>query len=203
MLSQVRRPEISLSKRLGELITLCKESIEVCALVREFLDESCDDSLEWHREVVVSGNASDSLLGLAAARASQPVRTFGRDEWHGEPRDAGNIAVGSGPRKEASAACPERPLNSARFAPFTRWMYSFAIFTTCSRAFAGGSRHGHAFADGSVPTKAAQTGVRACMRYSRISRNETSRPRLSSQSTNRTHLRLSMSVSLPVAASSG
>jgi len=40
MLSQVQRPEISLSKRLGELITLREESIEVCALVREFLDES-------------------------------------------------------------------------------------------------------------------------------------------------------------------
>jgi len=40
MLSQVRWPEISLSKRLGELITLCEESIEVCALVSEFLDES-------------------------------------------------------------------------------------------------------------------------------------------------------------------
>jgi hypothetical protein len=32
--------EISLSKRLGELVTLCEESIEVCALVRELLDES-------------------------------------------------------------------------------------------------------------------------------------------------------------------
>ena len=92
--------EISLSKRLGELITLCKESIEVCALVREFLEESpiilgfwypsCDDGLEWHRE----------------------------GERHGGPRDAGNIALGSGPRKEASAACPERSLNSARLAPF-------------------------------------------------------------------------------------
>ena len=61
----------------------------------------------------------------------------------------------------------------------------------------------HAFAGGSVPNKTAQTGVRACMRYSRISRNETSRLRLSSQSTNRTHLKLSMSVSRPVAASSG
>jgi len=37
---QVRRPEISLSKRLDELITLCEESIEVCALVPEFLDEN-------------------------------------------------------------------------------------------------------------------------------------------------------------------
>jgi len=40
MLSQVRRPEMSLSKRLDELVTLCEESIEVCALVPEFLDES-------------------------------------------------------------------------------------------------------------------------------------------------------------------
>src|SRR6266702_3334124 len=56
---------------------------------------------------------------------------------------------------------------------------------------------------GSVQNKAAQIAVRAFMRYARISRNDTSRPRPSSQSTNRTHLRLSMSVSLPVAASSG
>ena len=56
---------------------------------------------------------------------------------------------------------------------------------------------------GSVQNKAAQIAVRAFMRYARISRNDTSRPRPSSQSTNRTHFRLSMSVSLPVAASSG
>src|SRR5262245_66623572 len=101
MLSQVQRPEISLSKRLGELITLREESIEVCALFRELLDES---PVIWGSEIdpvttawsgtgkiVVSGKASDSLLGcLAAARASHPVsKTFGRGERHGESRMPG------------------------------------------------------------------------------------------------------------------
>jgi len=72
MLSQVQRPEISLSKRLGELITLCKESIEVCALVREFLEESPiiwgsgihPVTTAWSGTGKVSGMAGPGMPGI-------------------------------------------------------------------------------------------------------------------------------------------
>src|SRR6266699_6989651 len=76
--------EISLSERLRELVTLCEESIEVGALVCEFLDESpvmggseidhvttARSDTGW---IIVCGKTSDSSLGcLATARASHPV----------------------------------------------------------------------------------------------------------------------------------